>query len=150
MGKKNLFRASIVYLLLGLTSCLYAADNKNASTGTVKHLNRAEFKQLVVNVDEDGWKYLGDKPCVIDFYATWCGPCRMISPYLDDLAKEYKDEIYIYKIDVDKEKELAHYFGATSIPLLVFVPKDGQPQASRGALPKEEIRNAIKTVLLKK
>lgn len=150
MGKKNFFRASIVYLLLGLTSCLYAADNKNTSAGTVKHLNRAEFKQLVVNVDEDGWKYLGDKPCVIDFYATWCGPCRMISPYLDDLAKEFKDEIYIYKIDVDKEKELAQYFGASSIPLLIFVPKDGQPQASRGALPKEEIRNAIKTVLLKK
>lgn len=149
MAKSNLFKASIIYLLLGLTSCLYAADNKNTS-GTVKHLNRDEFKKLVVDVDKDGWKYLGDKPCIIDFYATWCGPCRMISPYLDDLAKEYKDEIYIYKVDVDKEKELAGYFGATSIPLLIFVPKDAQPQASRGALPKEEIRNAIKTVLLKK
>lgn len=149
MGKKNFIRMSIVYLLLGLTSCLYAADNKNEA-GTVQHLNREQFKKLVVNVDQDGWKYLGDKPCIIDFYATWCGPCRMISPYLDDLAKEYKDQIYIYKIDVDKEKELAGYFGASSIPLLIFVPKDGQPQASRGALPKEEIKMAIQKVLLKK
>lgn len=149
MKKKNFIRMSIVYLLLGLTSCLYAADNKNEA-GTVQHLNREQFKKLVVNVDQDGWKYLGDKPCIIDFYATWCGPCRMISPYLDDLAKEYKDQIYIYKIDVDKEKELAGYFGASSIPLLIFVPKDGQPQASRGALPKEEIKMAIQKVLLKK
>lgn len=148
MGKRNLCKAVMMCLLLGLSSCLFAADNNKV--GTVKHLNKAEFKKLVVNVDAEGWNYLGDKPCIVDFYASWCGPCRMISPYLDDLAKEYKDKIYIYKINVDEEKELAGYFGASSIPLLIFIPKNGQPQASRGALPKEEIKNAIETVLLKK
>jgi thioredoxin len=137
---------------------LYAGDGNNSSKGKekqkteqkslVKHLNREEFKKLVVNVDAEGWNYLGDKPCVLDFYANWCGPCRMISPFLDDLSKEYKDQIYIYKINIDEEKELARYFGASSIPLLIFIPKEGQPQASRGALPKDEIKNAINTVLL--
>lgn len=164
MGTKNLLKTSILCLLLGLSSCLFAGDGNNSGKGKekqrteqkqkaeqktlVKHLNREEFKKLVVNVDTEGWKYLGDKPCVIDFYASWCGPCRMISPFLDDLSKEFKDQIYIYKINIDEEKDLARYFGASSIPLLIFIPKEGQPQASRGALPKDEIRNAIKTVLL--
>ena len=158
MGTKNFLRTSILCLLLGLSSCLYAGDGNNSSKGKekqkteqkslVKHLNREEFKKLVVNVDAEGWNYLGDKPCVLDFYANWCGPCRMISPFLDDLSKEYKDQIYIYKINIDEEKELARYFGASSIPLLIFIPKEGQPQASRGALPKDEIKNAINTVLL--
>ena len=93
---------------------------------------------------------MGDKPCILDFYANWCGPCRMISPYLEQLAEEYKGKIYIYKINVDKEKELASAFGASSIPLLVFIPMKGHPNANRGALPKEEIKNAIETLLLKK
>ena len=157
MGTKNFLRTSILCLILGLSSCLYAGDGNNSGKkekqkteqkSLVKHLNREEFKKLVVNVDTEGWNYLGDKPCVLDFYASWCGPCRMISPFLDDLSKEFKDQVYIYKINIDEEKDLARYFGASSIPLLVFIPKEGQPQASRGALPKEEIRNAIKTVLL--
>lgn len=164
MGTKNLLKTSILCLLLGLSSCLFAGDGNNSGKGKekqrteqkqkaeqktlVKHLNREEFKKLVVNVDTEGWKYLGDKPCIVDFYASWCGPCRMISPFLDDLSQEFKDQIYIYKINIDEEKDLARYFGASSIPLLIFIPKEGQPQASRGALPKDEIRNAIKTVLL--
>ena len=160
MRTKNYLKTSILCLLLGLSSCLYAGNGHNTNKGKekpkteqkslVKHLNREEFKKLVVNVDTEGWNYLGDKPCVLDFYASWCGPCRMISPFLDDLSKEFKDQVYIYKINIDEEKDLARYFGASSIPLLVFIPKEGQPQASRGALPKEEIRNAINTVLLNK
>ncbi len=157
MRTRSLFKASILCIMLGFSSCLYAGggnDKANAKTvsneSLVKHLNKEQFKKLVVDVDKDGWKFLGDKPCIVDFYASWCGPCRMISPYLDDLAKDYKGQINIYKINVDEEKDLARYFGASSIPLLIFIPKDGQPQASRGALPKEEINNAIKNVLLKK
>ena len=119
--------------------------------GKVIHLNKEEFLKKVLNFEaSDEWKYLGDKPCVLDFYANWCGPCRMISPFLDELAEEFKGKIYIYKINTDQERELASMFGASSIPLLVFIPMNGQPQANRGALPKEEIRRAIETVLLGK
>ncbi len=149
----NTIKAAFACFLFGVSSCVCAA-NKNEKVAEneskVIHINYADFNKKVVNVSAEGWSYLGDKPCVLDFYATWCGPCRMISPYLDELAKEYGDQIYIYKIDVDKERELGRMFGATSIPLLVFIPKDGQPQMARGAMSKAELKNAIETVLLKK
>lgn len=157
MKTRNLVKASVICLMLGLSSCLYAGSGNDKTTtkaanteSLVKHINKEQFKKLVVDVDKEGWNFLGDKPCILDFYASWCGPCRMISPYLDDLSKTYKGQINIYKINVDEEKDLARYFGASSIPLLIFIPKEGQPQASRGALPKEEINNAIKNILLKK
>ena len=119
--------------------------------GKVIHLNKEEFLKKVFNYETSKeWKYSGDRPCVLDFYANWCGPCRMISPFLDELAEEYKGKIYIYKINTDQERELASMFGASSIPLLVFIPMNGQPQANRGALPKEEIKRAIDVVLLGK
>ena len=89
-----------------------------------------------------------DKTVVVDFYATWCGPCKMISPYLDEFAEKYKDQLYIYKIDIDKERELASMFGAYRIPLLIFVPKQGEPSAQRGALAKEDLEAAIKKAVL--
>ena len=120
--------------------------------GKVIHLDKSEFLKKVFNYETSKeWKYVGDKPCLLDFYAHWCGPCRMISPFLDQLAEEYKGKIYIYKINTDQERELATIFGASSIPLLVFIPNNNeQPQASRGALPKEEIKRAIDVVLLGK
>lgn len=127
------------------------AEEKKEVIDKVIHLNKEEFLKKVFNYEESNeWKYLGDKPCLLDFYAGWCGPCRMISPFLDQLAEEYKGKIYIYKINVDQERELAGMFGASSIPLLVFIPIKEQPQANRGALPKEEIKKAIETVLLRK
>ena len=96
------------------------------------------------------WKYQGNKPAVIDFYATWCGPCRMIAPILKDLAKEYGDSIVIYKIDTDKEKELSMAMGIQSLPTIVFIPKIGQPQVIVGAADKETFRRAIDEVLLNK
>ncbi|MCQ2208906.1 MAG: thioredoxin [Paludibacteraceae bacterium] len=148
--KNSILKATIICFLFGISSCVCAAnkDAKNENEGKVIHINYTDFNKKVANVNSE-WKYLGDKPCILDFYATWCGPCRMISPFLDDLAKEYKDQIYIYKIDVDKERELGRMFGATSIPLLVFIPQDGQAQMSRGAMSKNELKNAIETVLLK-
>ena len=123
----------------------------STEAGKVIHLTKSEFLQKVFNYEASKeWKYNGDKPCLLDFYASWCGPCRMISPFLDQLAEEYKDKIYIYKINTDQERELASVFGASSIPLLVFIPVNAPPQASRGALPKEEIKKAIDGVLLGK
>jgi len=116
------------------------------------HLNKADFLAKVANYETtpSEWKYLGDKPALIDFYADWCGPCKMIAPFLEELASEYDGEVYIYKIDVDKEQELAQVFGISSIPSLLLVPMNDQPQMTQGAMSKEELKGAIDQVLLKK
>jgi len=119
--------------------------------GTI-HLTKAEFLKKVANYEANPteWKYLGDKPCIIDFYAAWCGPCKTIAPILEDLAKEYADQIYIYKIDTEAEQELAAAFGIRSIPSILFCPMGVAPQMAQGALPKNAFKKAINEVLLKK
>ena len=116
------------------------------------HLTKAEFLQKVDNYEANPneWKYLGDKPCLIDFYADWCGPCKAVAPILEELAKEYDGKIVIYKIDTDKEQELASAFGIRSIPSLLFVPMSGKPQMSMGAMPKDQLKKAIDETLLGK
>lgn len=116
------------------------------------HLTTAEFKKLVANYDANPseWKYLGDKPAIVDFWATWCPPCKVIAPILDDLAKEYQGQIYIYKVDVDKEPELASAFGIQSIPTLLFVPMKGDPKAEIGAIPRETFKDKIDNFMLAK
>jgi thioredoxin len=116
------------------------------------HLTKAEFLSKVANFQTNPteWKYLGDKPCIIDFYATWCGPCKMVAPIMDDLAKEYDGQIYIYKVDVDAEQEIAAAYGIQSIPTIFFCPMNGTPQMSQGAMPKESFQKMITEVLLKK
>ena len=122
------------------------------STVKVTHLTKAEFLAKVMNYEKNPqeWIYLGDKPCLIDFYASWCGPCKRLAPILDELAQEYAGEIYIYKIDTEKERELAAVFGVRSIPTLLFCPMGENPQIAQGALPKEQLKEAIEKVLLKK
>ena len=98
----------------------------------------------------DKWEYLGSKPCIIDFYATWCGPCRKLAPILEEIAGEYAGKIDVYKIDVDKEPELAAAFGVQSIPTLLFCPMKNQPQIAAGFMDKATLQKAIKEVLLVK
>lgn len=116
------------------------------------NLTKAEFLTKVANYEEspDKWEYLGDKPCLIDFYADWCGPCKMVAPILEELADEYEGEIYIYKVDTEAEQELAAAFGIRSIPSILFCPMGEQPQMAQGALPKDGFIQAIDEVLLKK
>jgi thioredoxin len=116
------------------------------------HLTKAEFLKRVINYEANSkeWKYLGDKPAIIDFYATWCGPCKRIAPILDELAAEYEGKIYIYKIDTDKERELSTDFGIQSIPTIFFVPKKGDPKVAQGAMSKEELKKIIDSFLLEK
>ena len=116
------------------------------------HLTKEEFLTKVANFETspNEWKYLGDKPAIIDFYAEWCGPCKSIAPVLEELAAEYEGEIYIYKIDTEAEQELASAFGIRSIPSLLFVPMDEAPQMAQGAMPKSAFKEAIESVLLKK
>lgn len=118
----------------------------------IVHLTLDEFRQKVANIDKNTteWKYLGDKPAIIDFYADWCGPCKKIAPILEELAQEYAGEIYIYKVDTDKEQVLASLFGIRSIPALLFVPMKGEPQMAHGALPKDKLKQGIDEVLLLK
>ncbi len=114
----------------------------------VEHLTNETFKEKVFNFDENKeWKFEGDKPCLIDFYADWCGPCKMVAPILEELADEYDGKVDIYKVDTDKERKIAGMFGIQSIPSLLFVPKEGQPQMAMGALPKDTFVKAFKDVL---
>lgn len=111
-------------------------------------LTKADFLTKIADYETNSteWKYLGDKPAIIDFYANWCGPCKMIAPILEEIANEYADDIYVYKIDVDAEEELAAIFNVKSIPTILFVPMEGAPQIAQGALPKSAFIEAIEDV----
>jgi thioredoxin 1 len=114
----------------------------------LEHLTKQSFKEKVFNFEANKeWKYEGKVPCLIDFYADWCGPCKMVAPVLEELQKEYGDNLVIYKVDTEQEQELAGMFGIQSIPSLLFVPVDGQPQMAMGALPKDTFVKAISDVL---
>jgi len=135
-------------LLSVLLLCLFGAV---AEAEEVRYLTTAQFKELVFDYTKDSvWTYKGDVPCVIDFYATWCGPCKRLAPIMEELAEEYCEEVIFYKVDTDKERELARMFGISSIPSILFVPAKGQPQMARGLLPKETLEEAILHVLKKK
>lgn len=115
----------------------------------MEHLTKETFTAKVFDYENSKeWKFSGELPCIIDFYADWCGPCKMVTPILEQLSNEYKGKIDIYKIDTDQEQELAAVFGIRSIPSLLFCPKEGKPQMAMGALPKETFVDAINNVLL--
>jgi thioredoxin len=117
----------------------------------MEHLTKDTFIEKVFNFEQNKeWKFEGELPCLIDFYADWCQPCKMVAPILEELAEEYKGKINIYKIDTEAERELAGAFGIRSIPSLLFCPSNGQPQMAQGALPKETFRQVIDEVLLGK
>ena len=128
------------------------SNSKTESKMKTIHLTKAEFLTKVANYEANPqeWKYLGDRPAIIDFYADWCGPCKSIAPVLEELAAEYDGQIYIYKINTETEQELASVFGIRSIPSLLFVPMNEAPQMAQGAMPKSAFKEAIETVLLKK
>jgi thioredoxin 1 len=114
----------------------------------VEFLTKETFKEKVFDFENNkDWKFEGEKPCLIDFYADWCQPCKMVAPILEELSDEYNGKVDIYKIDTEAQQELAGMFGIQSIPSLLFVPTEGQPQMAQGALPKDTFERAIKDVL---
>lgn len=115
----------------------------------MEHLTKETFLSKVFNYEQNQeWKFEGALPCLIDFYADWCGPCKMVAPILEELSKEFDGKINIYKVNTEEQQELAAAFGIQSIPSLLFCPKDGKPQMAMGALPKQAMTDAINEVLL--
>lgn len=152
---KSLLTLLAVLTLLSCSMQAQSGDKKgNAKTakGEVVVLDKAGFLAKVFNYEKNRtkWVYEGDKPCIIDFYADWCPPCKKIAPILKELAADYKDDIIIYKVNVDEEAELKAAFGIQSIPTLLFIPKEGTPQMAQGALPREEFVKQIDSYLLGK
>jgi thioredoxin len=114
----------------------------------IEHLTAETFKEKVFDyVNNTEWTYKGDKPAIIDFYADWCSPCKMLAPILEEIDAEYNGKIQIYKINTEEEQELSYAFGIQSIPSLLFIPLDEQPRMAVGALPKNNLEEIIKDVL---
>jgi thioredoxin 1 len=113
----------------------------------VEHLTKETFLNKVFNYENNKeWKYEGETPCIIDFYADWCGPCKSVAPVLEELAKDFDGKVNVFKVDTEKEQELASVFGIKSIPSFLFVPVAGQPQMAVGALPKDTFIKAFKDI----
>lgn len=130
-----------IFLLIAV---LIATTFTAAKAQTVKSLTIDEFKKEIWDFSTNkDWKYLGDKPVILDLYATWCPPCKKLSPILEEIQKQYGNKIQIYKIDVDKEPQLAQLFNASSIPLMIFIPKNGKPSSIAGLRPQEQIEQLI-------
>jgi len=159
---KNLFLTLSIALILMLQSCGSKSETKTTPTGDEKtvianndaaiHITRADFLSKVFDYTKDAAnaKYLGDKPCIVDFYASWCGPCKIASPILEELAKEYEGKIYIYKINTEDERQLSTEIGIQSIPTFLFFPMEGKPFSSMGiAKTPEETKKMFKEIIEK-
>jgi thioredoxin len=143
--KKNILIT--VILVLGLITGLVAQESETIKP---EHLTVETFKEKVFNYEKnpDNWVFEGDLPCIVDFYADWCKPCKLIAPIMEELANEYKGKINVYKVNTEKQRELSSVFGVRSIPAVLFIPMEGKPQMSTGALPKESFKQAIDEFLL--
>ena len=150
-----------IYVILFLSSALFLSDchagnpakinEASGTTGNVIVLTNDVFKQKIFNYETNkSWKFEGNLPVIIDFYATWCGPCRQLSPIVEELAKKYAGKIIVYKVDTDKEQMLSQVLGIQNLPTLLFIPSKSQPRTTVGAIPKETLEKAIQEVLLVK
>ena len=146
MKKLNLLILALFAISLG-TVC---AQDKNAVKP--EHLTVETFKQKIFNYEKnpEQWVFEGKRPAIVDFYADWCKPCKLIAPIMVELANEYKGQVDIYKVDTEQQRELSRVFGIRSIPTVLFIPMEGKPQMSQGALPKETFKQAIDEFLLGK
>lgn len=147
--------ALAVISILSFASCGNAgAENKKEKEmkeiRKVTELNAQEFAAKVYDISAQELTYLGDKPAVVDFYATWCGPCQRIAPIMNELAAEYDGKVDIYKVDIDKSPELAKAFGISSIPAILYIPLDGEPTLTVGSRDKSRFKTEIETILLEK
>jgi len=147
--KKLIIFVVVAIVSQGAFSQRLLSENKSNAVGNnIEYLTAETFKQKVFDYSKSKtWSYKGKLPCIIDFYADWCRPCKMIAPYLEELSETYKGKIYVYKVNTDKEQELAQAFGIQSIPAVLFVPMSGEPQMMIGAHPKTEYEKQVNTFL---
>jgi len=143
----------IIMLSLVFSEC--KADNpadpetKSTAANSVVQLSNESFKKMIFNYEiNKEWKFEGNRPAIIDFYADWCGPCRQLSPLVEEIAKEYSGKIDVFKVDTEKDRMLAQKLGITGLPTLLFIPAKGKPQITVGVLPKESLVKAINEILL--
>ena len=151
--KKILIIGAIVVIAIVTYSFAVPHGEKKSKPekGVVIQMNNDLYLKNVADYNNTKeWKFKGDKPVVIDFYADWCGPCRMVAPLMKELAKEYEDQIVIYKVNVDNESELASALGIKNLPTILFIPKKGDPQVIVGSADKSTFKRAIDQVLLGK
>jgi thioredoxin len=154
-GPDSMVSTSGVATQAGLNAAEQAEDNtapESNEGNAVIQMTKAMFLENVYNYEKNPkqWTFIGDKPCVIDFYADWCRPCKMVAPIMDELAEKYKGQITIYRVNTDQERELAQFFGIRSIPTVFFCPMSGDPQMTQGALPKDSFEKIITDALLQK
>jgi len=152
---RKLFVPFTLAFLLILGNC-YAGNpaktsgNSNSSDKVIEMTDKV-FKEKIFNYETNKtWKFEGNLPVIIDFYATWCGPCRVLSPLVEEVAQKYEGKILVYKVDTDKEPRLAQSMGIQSLPTLFFIPVKGQPRTTVGSIPRETLEKAISEVLLAK
>lgn len=130
-------------------------DNKTntstiTATATVVHLNATQFKERVFDYSiNKQWVFKGNKPCIVDFYADWCGPCKLLSPIVENMARKYAGKLDVYKVNIDEQQGVAMVFGVNSIPSVLFCPMSGQPQMSTGLLSEQDLDKAIQTIISK-
>ena len=143
--------AVAVAFMITLASCGNAGAQNNrkddGKSGSVKELNAESFNTKVYDMTAEGLTYLGDKPAIVDFTATWCGPCQRIAPILEELAKEYDGKVVIYKVDIDKNRKLAQAFNVSSIPAILYIPLTGEPVMTVGSRDKGKFQSEIETLL---
>ena len=147
----------LLFIMLSATILAARPNSRTADEGAVMKITKADFLKNIMDYEKNPkvWKYAGTLPCVVDFYADWCGPCRLASPVLEELAKKYKGQIVVYKVNTDQEKELAGVFQISGIPAFLWVPKNGNPTMKSGVPSdptaiKEQFEKMINEVLLKK
>ncbi|MFW5753595.1 MAG: thioredoxin [Marinilabiliaceae bacterium] len=147
--RTNLFAiAASLLMLLGSSATATASGGSSDKESDVITLDKDAFVNQVFDYENNSeWKYKGDKPAIIDFYADWCGPCKKLSPLLEELQSDYNGKIQIYKVDTEKSKELAAAFGIQSLPTIVFVPMNEEPQAVLGFVPKEKLTEMVSNIL---
>jgi thioredoxin 1 len=142
---------SLIFFSLLFVACRSENSSSASSGKNVKELTNAAFKKLIFNYGPGkAWENTSGKPVIIDFYADWCVPCRKMGPIIEELASEYAGQIVVYKVDIDKERELAENMRITSIPAFMFIPAKGKPVFSRGIAPKEDLIKVINDILLTK
>jgi thioredoxin len=144
--KRLVIFTAMIFLSIGT---IWACGNE-PEKATVIELTSEEFSKKIDDLKDEAFIYLGDKPAIVDFNAIWCGPCRRIAPILEELAAEYDGQIVIYKVDVDKCPDAANAFGIQSIPAILYIPTDAEPQMTIGSRTKAQFQKEINTILLNK